>query len=96
MSSPHVAGIGALLTQAHPDWSPAAKRSAIATTADALSRAGLNLPFNTGSGHVRPNLAENPGIVYNVEYNDYLAFLKGPGVVLRWPMPASRRRMRAI
>lgn len=80
MSSPHVAGIGALLTEAHPDWSPAAMRSAIATTADALSRAGLNLPFNTGSGHVRPNLAENPGIVYDVEYNDYLAFLKGQGL----------------
>ena len=77
MSSPHVAGIGALLSQAHPDWSPAAMRSAIATTADALSRAGLDVPFNTGSGHVRPNLAENPGIVYDVEYNDYLAFLKG-------------------
>ena len=41
---------------------------------------GLNLPFNTGSGHVRPNLAENPGIVYDVEYNDYLAFLKGQGL----------------
>ena len=80
MSSPHVAGIGALLTQAHPNWSPAAKRSAIATTADALSRAGLNLPFNTGSGHVRPNLAENPGIVYDVDFNGYLAFLKGQGL----------------
>jgi subtilisin family serine protease len=80
MSSPHVAGIGALLTQAHPDWSPAAMRSAIATTADALSRAGLNLPFNTGSGHVRPNLAENPGIVYDVDHNGYLAFMKGQGL----------------
>jgi subtilisin family serine protease len=80
MSSPHVAGIGALLSQAHPGWSPAAKRSAIATTADALSRAGLNQPFAAGSGHVRPNLAENPGIVYDVEYNDYLAFLKGQGL----------------
>jgi len=80
MSSPHIAGIGALLTQAHPDWSPAARRSAIATTADALSRAGLNLPFNTGSGHVRPNLAENPGIVYDVDYAGYLAFLKGQGL----------------
>ena len=80
MSSPHVAGIGALLSQAHPEWSPAAMRSAIATTADALSRPGLNLPFNTGSGHVRPNLAENPGIVYDVDYNGYLAFLKGQGL----------------
>ena len=80
MSSPHVAGIGALLSQAHPEWSPAAMRSAIATTADAVSRAGLNLPFNTGSGHVKPNLAENPGIVYDVDYNGYLAFLKGQGL----------------
>ena len=96
MSSPHVAGIGALLTQAHPDWSPAAKRSAIATTADALSRAGLNLPFNTGSGHVRPNLAENPGIVYDVDDNDYLAFLKGQGLCCAGRSRASRRSTRAI
>jgi hypothetical protein len=80
MSSPHVAGIGALLTQAHRNWSSAAMRSAIATTADATSRAGLNLPFNTGSGHVRPNLAENPGLVYDAGFNDYLAFLKGQGL----------------
>jgi subtilisin family serine protease len=77
MSSPHVAGIGALLTQSHPTWSPAAMRSAIATTADALSRAGLNVPFNTGSGHVRPNLANDPGLVYDAGYTDYLSFLQG-------------------
>ena len=80
MSSPHVAGIAALLTQAHPEWSPAAMRSAIATTADALSRAGLSLPFNTGSGHVRPNLMVDPGLVYDAGYTDYLAFLKGQGL----------------
>jgi subtilisin family serine protease len=77
MSSPHVAGIAALLTQAHRNWSPAAMRSAIATTADALSRAGLNVPFNTGSGHVRPNLATDPGLVYDASYSDYLSFLQG-------------------
>lgn len=77
MSSPHVAGIGALLTQAKPAWSPAAMRSAVATTADATSRAGLNVPFNVGSGHVRPNLSIDPGLVYDAGFNDYLAFLKG-------------------
>jgi subtilisin family serine protease len=80
MSSPHVAGLGALLSQAHPSWSPAAMRSALATTADTTSRPGLNLPFNTGSGHVRPNLSVNPGLVYEAGFSDYLAFLKGQGL----------------
>jgi subtilisin family serine protease len=77
MSSPHVAGVAALLTQAHPGWSPAAMRSAMATTADTTSRPGLSLPLNVGSGHVRPNSMVNPGLVYDAGFNDYLAFLKG-------------------
>jgi subtilisin family serine protease len=80
MSSPHVAGVAALLTQARPSWSPAAMRSAMATTADAVSRAGLRQPLNVGSGHVRPNLMVNPGLVYDAGFNDYLAFLKGQGL----------------
>ena len=80
MSSPHVAGVAALLTQAHPAWSPAAMRSAMATTADTTSRPGLTQPFNVGSGHVRPNMMVNPGLVYDAGFNDYLAFLKGQGL----------------
>jgi subtilisin family serine protease len=80
MSSPHVAGAGALLTQAHPNWSPAAMRSAMATTADTTSRPGLTQPFNVGSGHVRPNAMVDPGLVYDAGFSDYLAFLKGQGL----------------
>jgi subtilisin family serine protease len=76
MSSPHVAGAAALLTQAHPDWSPAAMRSAMATTASTALVLAYN-PFNAGSGHVRPNLMVNPGLVYDAGFDDYLAFLKG-------------------
>jgi subtilisin family serine protease len=81
MSSPHVAGAAALLTQAHPSWSPAAMRSAMATTADTTSRPGLTQPFNVGSGHVRPNEMVNPGLVYDAGFADYLSFLKGQGLI---------------
>jgi subtilisin family serine protease len=79
MSSPHVAGVAALLTQAHPDWSPAAMRSAMATTAHQSIVGGYS-PFGAGSGQVRPNLATDPGLVYDADTNDYLAFLKGQGL----------------
>ena len=83
MSSPHIAGIGALLTQAHPDWSAAAMRSAMATTASAstaTSFSGGNSPFNIGSGQVRPNLSTNPGLVYEAGFDDYRGFLRGQGL----------------
>jgi hypothetical protein len=77
MSTPHVAGIGALLREAHPDWSPAAIKSALMTTArtnvkkeDGVSKA---LPFDFGSGHIVPNRAVDPGLVYDNDLFGHLA-----------------------
>lgn len=79
MSSPHVAGVAALLTEAHPDWSPAAMRSAMATTAHQSIPAYS--PFGAGAGQVQPNRMLDPGLVYDAGFGDYLSFLKGQGLI---------------
>ncbi|PUZ71199.1 hypothetical protein GQ55_2G295300 [Panicum hallii var. hallii] len=84
MSCPHVAGIAGLLKALHPDWSPAAIKSAIMTTArvqDNMRRPMSNssflraTPFGYGAGHVQPNRAADPGLVYDAGATDYLGFL---------------------
>ncbi|XP_056853664.1 LOW QUALITY PROTEIN: subtilisin-like protease SBT5.3 [Raphanus sativus] len=84
MSCPHVSGIAGLLKTRYPSWSPAAIRSAIMTTATTLddipgpiqnSTYMKATPFSFGAGHVRPNLAVNPGLVYDSGIKDYLNFL---------------------
>jgi subtilisin family serine protease len=81
MSAPHVAGVAALLRQAHPDWSPAAIKSALMTTAhqgvtqqDGETAA---IPFDFGSGHLSPNAANDPGLVYDLGNDEYDAFACG-------------------
>ncbi|KAK1565788.1 hypothetical protein Q3G72_035129 [Acer saccharum] len=72
MACPHVAGIAALIKSVHKDWSPAAIRSALVTTASQFGTDGMNIfeegpthkeadPFDMGGGHVNPNKAMNPG-----------------------------------
>jgi subtilisin family serine protease len=85
MSSPHIAGVFALLKQAHPDWSPAAAKSAMMTTAyqDVLDndRVTQASPFAQGAGHVNAGGKANkgslfePGLVYDAGFLDYLGFL---------------------
>ncbi|MBT8092960.1 MAG: S8 family serine peptidase [Gammaproteobacteria bacterium] len=81
MSTPHVAGVAALLREAHPEWSPAAFRSALMTTArqDVAASAGLAdaNPFDFGAGHIVPNEALDPGLVYDVSNEEYDAFACG-------------------
>lgn len=86
MSSPHVAGLFALLKQAHPDWSPAAAKSAIMTTArqDVVKEDGATPadPFDMGAGHIDPSGTDKgsvfqPGLVYDAGFTEYLGFLCG-------------------
>jgi Fibronectin type-III domain/Subtilase family len=63
MAVPQVAGLAAVLAGRHPEWSPAAVKSAIVTTArPPASGAG---PFAAGSGVVDSARAADPGIVYD-------------------------------
>lgn len=86
MASPHVAGIFALLKQAHPDWSAAMAKSAIMTTArqDMKKTFGEDAadPFDIGAGHIVPNQIFEPGLVYDVGLLDYLAFSCGNNMAL--------------
>ncbi|KAL5780132.1 hypothetical protein ACOSQ2_010869 [Xanthoceras sorbifolium] len=85
MSCPHVSGLAALLKAAHPEWSPAAIKSALMTTAYSTYKNGkpildvatgqASTPFAYGAGYVNPVTALDPGLVYDATVDDYLGFL---------------------
>ena len=84
MSAPHVAGLAALLKDLHPSWSPMAVKSALMTTGyDVKDDASASrLAFSQGAGHVKPNAAADPGLVYDSGWGDWLAFLCGSSSVV--------------
>ncbi|XBH64856.1 hypothetical protein VPH35_118545 [Triticum aestivum] len=85
MSCPHVSGIAALLRQKRPEWSPATIKSALMTTAYNVDNVGAvigdmsigdaSTPFARGAGHIHPNRAVNPGLVYDAGAEEYITFL---------------------
>jgi subtilisin family serine protease len=80
MSSPHVAGLAALFKELKPDWSPMAIKSALMTSGtDVLDGPNTNplVIFRQGAGHVRPNFAVKPGVVFDSGFNDWLNFICG-------------------
>ncbi len=87
MSSPHIAGLAALMISDNPGWAPMWVKSAMMTTAgqtdntgQPIQRAGAAAtPLDYGAGHVRPGPAYRPGLVYDSSYPDWIRFACGSG-----------------
>jgi subtilisin family serine protease len=83
MSTPHLSGIAAVVRSVHPKWSPAMVKSAIMTSSNAAvkdeqyRRASFHA---MGAGYVDPARAVDPGLVYDLAPNDYVAYLCGLGL----------------
>lgn len=82
MSSPHVAGLGALYLGEHPNATPSEVKSALMTTAyDTVDGVGGTVtdPFAQGAGHVDPTKYFDAGLLYLNGPADWLSYLEGLG-----------------
>ncbi|KAI7994771.1 Subtilisin-like protease SBT1.2 [Camellia lanceoleosa] len=83
MAFPHVSGIAALIHSVHPTSTPAAIKSAIMTAVEITDHSGRPIMdedkptgvFATGAGHVDPERAINPGLVYDIKPDEYIIHL---------------------
>jgi uncharacterized repeat protein (TIGR01451 family) len=77
MSSPHVAGAGALIRAVHPNWSPSEIESALMTTADTdhVKENGLTKadPFDMGGGRIDLLVAAKAPLVLHETVDKYRA-----------------------
>ena len=82
MSSPHAAGVSALVKSAHPDWTPAEIKSALMTSSvqSVVKEDGTTpaTPFDDGAGSIRADRAINPTLVFDENFADFVASASDP------------------
>ncbi|KAF3661297.1 putative subtilisin-like protease-like [Capsicum annuum] len=81
MVASHATGITAMVKGVHPEWSPLAIRSAMMTTTNHLDSTQkpiredgnmIAMPLSIMLGHIDPNRALDPGLVYDATPQDYV------------------------
>jgi hypothetical protein len=77
MSSPHSAGVSALVKAAHLSWTPEMIKSALMTSSvqGVIKEDGITpaTPFDRGAGSIRANRAVSPTLVFNETYANFVA-----------------------
>jgi subtilisin family serine protease len=77
MSSPHAAGVAALVRAYRPDWTPGQVKSALMTQAalNVLKEDGVTPadPFDRGAGSIRANWAARAPLTFDVSADEYFA-----------------------
>lgn len=82
MSSPHAAGVAALLKAAHPSWTPGQIKSAMMTSSvqSVVKEDGSTPadPFDRGAGSIRADRANSPTVTFDVTAPQYYASASDP------------------
>jgi hypothetical protein len=77
MSSPHAAGVSALVRAYHPDWTPGQIKSALMTSAalKVVKEDGVTMadPFDRGAGSIRAGWAVRSPLTFDVSADEYYA-----------------------
>uniref|UniRef100_A0A5B7AN33 Subtilisin-like protease SBT4.15 n=1 Tax=Davidia involucrata TaxID=16924 RepID=A0A5B7AN33_DAVIN len=75
MACPHAAAAAAYVKSFHPNWSPAAIKSALMTTAKPMKVEQRDAELGSGSGQINPTEALHPGLIYDISMSSYIRFL---------------------
>ncbi|PON42841.1 Subtilase [Parasponia andersonii] len=75
MACPHAVAAAAYVKSFHPDWSPAAIKSALMTTATSMKVKDKTGELGSGAGQIDPTKAVHPGLVYDLSMSSYIRFL---------------------